>query len=84
MEKLTFTTETGETEEFFIVEETKLQGMTYILVADSEQSEANAFILKDVSGAEDKEACYVMLENESELSAVSKIFEELLEDTDIE
>ena len=36
-EKLTFTCgEGGEAEEFFVVEQTRLNGVTYLLVADSE------------------------------------------------
>ena len=60
MEKIVFTFEdTKEEVEFFVLEQTKLNGSSYLLVADSE-------------------------EDEVELTAVLKVFEELLEDVDIE
>jgi len=41
-EKLTFTCgEGGEAEEFFVVEQTRLNGVTYLLVADSEEDDAD-------------------------------------------
>ena len=44
-EKLTFTCgEGGEAEEFFVVEQTRLNGVTYLLVADSEEDDAECLI----------------------------------------
>ena len=85
MEKINFTFEdTKEVVEFFVLEQTKVNGNNYILVADSEEDEAECLILKDTSVAEDKESLYEIVEDDVELSAVIKIFEELLEDVDIE
>ena len=85
MEKIVFTFEdTKEEEEFFVLEQTKLNGSSYILVADSEDDEAECLILKDMSAAEDVESLYEIVEDEVELTAVLKVFEELLEDVDIE
>lgn len=85
MEKITFTFEdTKEEVEFYVLEQTKVNGNTYILVTDSEEDEAECLILKDTSAAEDKESLYEVVEDEVELSAVLKVFEELLEDIDIE
>ena len=82
MEKITFTFE-GEDQavEFFVLEQTKLGGVTYILVTDSEEDDAECLILKDLSKVEEDESVY---EDDTELLAVSKVFEELLEDVDIE
>lgn len=41
-------------------------------------------ILKDMSSAEDADSVYEVVEDDTELLAVSKVFEELLEDVDIE
>ena len=41
-------------------------------------------ILKDTSSPEDREAVYEMVEDEEILSALQKVFRELLDDTDIE
>ena len=60
MEKIKFAFGDGNGEdEFFVLEQTKINGATYILVTDSEEDDA-------------------------ELLAVSKVFEELLEDVSIE
>lgn len=58
--------------------------MAYLLVSDSMDDEANAYILKDVSEDTDSEACYEMVEDENELQAVYKVFEQMLEDVDLE
>ena len=43
-EKLTFTCgEGGEAEEFFVVEQTRLNGVTYLLVADSEEDDLEGY-----------------------------------------
>ena len=85
MEKIIFTFEdTNEEVEFFVLEQTKVNGASYLLVADSEEDEAECLILKDMSAEEDTESLYEIVEDEVELSAVLKVFEELLEDVDIE
>ncbi len=86
-EKITFTVEeTGEEVELFVVEETRVSGVNYLLVTDSadEEEEGEAYILKDVSDEADTDAIYEMVEDEQELNAVSKIFEELLDDITLE
>lgn len=85
MEKIIFTFEdTNEQAEFFVLEQTRVNGNTYILVTDSEEDEAECLILKDTSLAEEQDSLYEIVEDEVELSAVLKVFEELLEDVDIE
>ena len=85
MEKIKFTfEETKEEVEFFVLEQTKVNGNSYILVTDSEEDEAECLILKDNSAAEEEESLYEIVEDDVELSAVLKAFEELLEDIDIE
>lgn len=84
MEKITFIQEeTGEETEFFVLEETRLNGKDYILVADSESEDAEALILKDLSANGDQEAVYEIVEDDQELECVMGIFEQLLEDVDI-
>lgn len=85
-ERITFSTEDGEEVEFYVLEETMIHGVNYILVADSdnEEEEANALILKEKSVGDNDEVIYDVVENETELLSISKIFEELLDDIDIE
>ncbi len=73
-----------ETVGFFVVEETRIGGVSYLLVTETEDDEADAYILKDLSKDGEEEARYVFVEDDDELEAVSKIFAELLEDVDIE
>ena len=84
MEKVKFAFADGNGEdEFFVLEETKINGSAYILVAESEE-DAECLILKDVRDEASGESVYEIVENEKELQAVSKVFEELLEDVSIE
>ena len=86
-EKITFTVEeTNEEVELFVVEETRVSGVNYLLVTDSEddEEEGEAYILKDVSDESEADAIYEMVEDEEELNAVSKIFAELLDDITLE
>ncbi len=85
MEKIVFTFEdTNEEVEFYVLEQTKINGQNYILVTDSEEDEAECLILKDTSEAADTESLYEIVEEETELISIMKVFEELLEDVDIE
>lgn len=66
-EKITLQTDTGEAVDFFVLEETRINGMNYLLVTDSEEEEdGECYILKDVSKAEDSEAVYEFVENDDE------------------
>ena len=67
-----------------MLEQTKVNGVSYILVTDSEEDDAECLILKDTSAEDDKESVYEIVEDVTELGAVLKIFEELLEDIEIE
>lgn len=84
--KVTFTADDEEQVEFYVLEQTKLNGCTYLLVTDAEKEdeEGNAYILKDVSAGEDTAALYETVEDEQELELVGKIFEELLDDIQLE
>ena len=82
--KVSFFTEDNEEVIFFVLEQTKLNGVEYLLVTeDMETDEAEAYILKDVSAEEEAEAVYDMVDDDNELEAIAAVFEELLEDTDI-
>ena len=85
MEKIMFAGDVEETLEFYVLEETRINGVNYILVteSDDEESEAECYILKDVSKDGDADAIYVAVEDDDELEAVMRVFEELLEDTEI-
>ena len=79
-----FELEDGMTVDFFVEEQTKVNGVNYLLVTDSQEDEADAYILKDISEEKDQVANYVMVEDDVELAALSKVFQEMLEDTEID
>ena len=70
MEKIKFIPD-GEEEaaEFFVLEQTRLQGVNYLLVTESaeETEDADAYILKDLSADEDTEAIYEFVDDDEEL-----------------
>lgn len=82
MEKIKFIPD-GEEEaaEFFVLEQTRLQGVNYLLVTESaeETEDADAYILKDLSADEDTEAIYEFVDDDEELRTVSEIFEKLMD-----
>ena len=85
MEKIKFAFGDGNGEdEFFVLEQTKINGATYILVTDSEEDDAECLILKETGVEEPTDKMYEIVEDDTELLAVSKVFEELLEDVSIE
>ena len=84
-EKITLQTDTGESVDFYVLEETRINGMNYLLVTDSEEEEdGECYILKDVSKAEDSDAVYEFVENDDEMDYLFKIFTELMEDMEVE
>ena len=85
MEKVRFTFgDGGGGDEFFVLEETKINGAAYILVTDSQEDDAECLILKQIGEGHQEDSVYEIVEDETELQAVSKVFEELLEDVNIE
>ena len=83
METIQITSEDGEQIQFYVVEQTRVNGKDYILVTETEEEEAEAYILKDVSSAKETEAVYEFVEEEDELNALAAVFSELVDDTDI-
>lgn len=84
MEKILFqNADLEESVEFFVLEQTRINGRNYILVTDSEEDDAEALILKDLSEDGEQEAIYEIVEDDEELEAISKIFAEMLEDVDL-
>jgi len=81
--KIIFTNEDGEQDEFYVVEETKLNGINYLLVCEDMSDETEAYIMKDVSDSSDLEAVYEFVEDDDELKIVADVFAELLEDEEL-
>lgn len=84
MEKIKFQAVGEEPVEFYVLEQTTVGGVNYILVTEEEEGDSDALILKDLSNDGDEEADYVIVEDDKELKAVADIFESLLDDVSFE
>lgn len=82
--QIEFETDDGEKKAFFVLEETRVSGISYLLVADSDEDEANAYILKDLSEDGESTARYVIVDDDVEFDAVAGIFAQMMEDTSFE
>ena len=84
MEKIVFQLpDFQETVDFFVLEQTRINGADYIIVTDAEDGDGEALILKDLSEDGEQEAVYEIVEDDDELEALSVIFGEMLEDVDL-
>ncbi|MCM1309058.1 MAG: DUF1292 domain-containing protein [Butyrivibrio sp.] len=85
MDKITITAKDGEQIEFYVVEQTKISGVDYLLVTETkdENEDAEAYILKDVSKAEEPMAVYEFVEDEDELNALAGVFSEMFDDEEV-
>ena len=80
METIEITTDEGDVISLYVLEQTRLGGVNYLLVTEEEDGDADAMILKEVSGEEDEEGLYEIVDDDNELLAVSAVFEDLLDD----
>lgn len=83
MEKITFTPQEGGAVEFYVLEQTMIGGVNYLLVTDSGEGDGDALILRDISAPEDVEAVYEIVEDDETLNAVAAVFEKIVDDVDI-
>ncbi len=73
-----FDEESSEYIEFYVLEQTRVNNVDYLLVTVDEEGDSDALILKDTSAPEELDAVYQVVEEDEELNAVAKIFAELL------
>ena len=79
-------TDDGGAVDFYVLEETRINGMSYLLVTDAadDDEEGECYILKDLSESDDADALYEFVEDDNEIDYLFKIFSELLEDADVD
>lgn len=83
MEKVVFVDpDTKENIEFFVVEETQINGKKYLLVTEEEDGDSDAYILEELANDND-DIVYGMVEDDAQLAALGKVFAELIDDADI-
>ncbi|MGN0308118.1 MAG: DUF1292 domain-containing protein [Lachnospiraceae bacterium] len=79
-EKITFCPDGDEPVDFYVLEQTRVAGVNYLLVTDCEDGDGEALILEDLAEPEDTESIYTIVSDETRLEALAGIFEDLLED----
>lgn len=85
MDSILFTAEDNTQIEMYVLEQTMLGGQNYLLVTDTMEEEAECLILKEnKSESGDGLVTYDIVEDDRELQNISRIFEELLENVNIE
>ena len=83
-EQIGFITEDGQEVTFYVIEETTIGGKNFLLVASEGEEEQEAMILQMTGDSDGDQVVYEPVEDEEQLKAISKVFEELLEDIDLE
>lgn len=86
--------ENGEDSELYVLAQTMIGGVNYFLVSEEEVTEEmenddeeviDVFVIKEVPDSADEETvAYEVVEDEKEVSIVTKVFEEMLDDVDFE
>lgn len=86
MEKITFTPDgaDGEAVDFYVLEQTRIGGINYILVTEEEEGDGEALILKDLSADGEVESIYAIVEDEKELAAIADVFSDMMDDVTLE
>ncbi len=80
LEKVTFHPDGEDPVEFYVLEQTRIGGYSYILVTDFEEGDGEALILKDISKDGEEESVYTIVSDDEELQAVAVVFENMLDD----
>lgn len=87
MDRINFTfDETNEDVVFMILGSVLYEEETYLLVVEEDEIEDDdmtAYVLKAIA-EEDEDVIYELVDDDDELDAVSELFEEILENFDIE
>lgn len=83
-ESIVLMTDEGEELTLYLIEQTRIAGIDYILAADTPEGDGECMILKDTSAPEDMEAILEIVTDDKEIHYLLGIFSELLEDVDIE
>jgi hypothetical protein len=83
VEKIMFMPEGEEAVAFYVLEQTRLGGVDYLLVTDAETGDGEALIMRDTSASEEEEAVYEIVTDDEELNAVAAVFENMMDDVDL-
>ena len=77
VEKIILNPDNEDRIEFFVLEQTTVAGVDYLLVTDSEEGDGEALILKDKSKKEDTEAVYEIVSDDLITSFIRYLLKQL-------
>lgn len=87
-DSIPFLTDDGTEVEFGILEQTTINGRNYLLVSEvddaADEEDTIVYIMRETAQADSDMVSYEIVEDDDELLSVSKVFEQLMEDMDIE
>lgn len=83
LEKIMFCEDGGEPVAFYVLEQTRIGGVNYILVTDAEEGDGDALILKDMSADGEEESVFAVVSEDGELSAVADVFRSMMDDIEL-
>lgn len=86
MEKATFYLQDGTKEEFFLLMDTTLSGVTYVLASETDPDEGDEIdcLIFKKTGEDGSDAIYEPVEDDDELMAVHMVFVELLDEEGVD
>ncbi len=82
-QKVTLSPNEGEDIELYVIEQTRIGGVNYLLVTEEADGDGEAMILKDLSADTEKESVYEFVTEDEELDAVGSVFGSMLDDVEI-
>lgn len=82
LEKITFQPDGDDPVEFYVLEQTRIGGVDYILVTDFEEGDGEALIMKDISKDGEEQSVFTIVSDDGELAAVASVFENMLENVE--
>ena len=73
----------GSTAVFRLLERTAISGHDYLLLTEADEASDECYIMREIE-EKDGEIIYEMIEDEKELLALMGVFEEVMDDIEIE
>ncbi|MCR4841687.1 MAG: DUF1292 domain-containing protein [Eubacterium sp.] len=84
MENIIFTDpDTNESASFFVLAQTTVNEQTFFLVTEDEEGDSDAWIMRQLSSSDSEELDLEFVEDDETLESLSKIFKEMLDDTEV-
>lgn len=75
--------DSAQTVDFYVIDEAKLAGKTYLLVSDTEEGDGEALILREGAGGTEPGPVYEIVDDDNEISAALMLFKDELDDLGI-